>query len=296
MVKKICRLLFLLNFFFTPAAAGQKVLALQSVAIAPYEEAVRGFERVYGSEVKRLFVSEQKEKDVLREIQAIKPDMVLAVGRDALLIARRLRDIPVVYCMVLNPLALLAAETNISGVSMNLAPGKQLPELLKILPDTHDIALLYDPARTGAFVQELREAAALAGVRLNAMEVHQPQEVPRRLNNIRDRADLFWMLPDVTVIAPETVEAILLFSLENKIPILTFSEKYLERGAMLSIGIDPFDIGRQAGELAQMIFSGGEHLQHGEARKALVAVNEKIARKLGIRIEGKLLRNGGADR
>jgi len=295
-VKRICCLLLLLNFFFTPAAAGQKVLALQSVAIAPYEEAVRGFEQVYGSDVKRLFVSERKEKDILKEIQAIEPGMVLAVGRDALLIARRLRNIPVVYCMVLNPLALLAAETNISGVSMNLAPGKQLRELLKILPDTHDIALLYDPARTGAFVQELREAAALAGVRLNATEVHQPQEVPRRLNNIRDRADLFWMLPDVTVITPETVEAILLFSLENKIPILTFSEKYLERGATLSIGIDPFDIGRQAGELAQMIFSGGEHVQHSEARKALVTVNEKIAGKLGIRIEGKLLRNGGANR
>ncbi|MFZ2948374.1 MAG: ABC transporter substrate binding protein, partial [Desulfuromonadaceae bacterium] len=82
--------------------------------------------------------------------------------------------------------------------------------------------------------------------------------------------DLFWMLPDITVITPETAEAILLFSLENNIPILTFSEKYLERGAMLSIGIDPFDIGRQAGEMAQTLFSSGESARHVEARKALV--------------------------
>ena len=40
-----------------------------------------------------------------------------------------------------------------------------------------------------------------------------------------------------------------LFFLENKIPILTFAEKYVEIGALISIGIDVFDMGRQAGEI-----------------------------------------------
>jgi putative ABC transport system substrate-binding protein len=100
------------------------------------------------------------------------------------------------------------------------------------------------------------------------------------------------MIPDLTVITPETVEFLLLFSLENQIPLLAFSDKYVELGALLSIGIDPFDIGRQAGEMAKKILSGGDvrNVQQVDARKAIISVNLKIARKLGMNIDEKMIR------
>jgi len=285
--------LLFLTSFIESAEAGQKVLAVLSIPIAPYEQAIKGFEQVYGSEIKRLFISESKAKDVQKTIREIRPDMVLAVGRDALFIARQIKTIPVVYCMVLNPRSILSGEKNISGVSMNLPPEKQLSELLKVLPAAHDIGLLYDPDQTGSFVQGVRDAAAKMGVNLTAMAVHRSRDVPLLLNTMKGKIGLFWMLPDITVITPETVESILLFSLENHIPILTFSEQYLELGAMLSIGIDPFDIGCQAGEIAQKIFSGSavRDIQHVDARKALVSVNLKVAGKLGITIDREVIRN-----
>ena len=293
MAKKIFILLLLLIFLIESAEAGQNVLAVQSVSVAPYEEAVKGFEHVYGTEVKRLFISGRKEKDVLKTIREIRPDMVLALGRDALLMARRITTIPVVYCMVLNPQSILAGEKNISGVSMNLTPEKQLSELLTVLPSTPDIGLLYDPDQTGVFVQGLRDAAAKMDVKLTATAVRSSRDVPPLLNTMKGKVGVFWMLPDITVITPETVEAILLFSLENNLPIITFSEKYLELGAMLSIGIEPFDIGSQAGEMAQKIFSGNDvkDVQHVDARKALISINYKIAGKLGITIDQKVIRN-----
>ena len=294
MANKIFILLLLLTSLIGPAEAGQKVLAVQSVPIAPYEEAVKGFEHVYGTDVKRLFISGRKEKDVLKTIHEIRPDMVLAVGRDALLIARQIATIRVVYCMVLNPQSILAGEKNISGVSMNLPPEKQLAELLRVLPAVHNIGLLYDPDRTGFFVEKSRAAAAKINVNLTAKAVRLSREVPPLINTMKGKIGVFWMLPDITVITPETVESILLFSLENNIPILTYSEKYLELGAMLSIGIDPFDIGSQAGELAQKLFSESDNkdVQHVDARKALISINYKIARKLGIHIDEKVIGNG----
>lgn len=297
MIQRIVSLIFLLSLLcLTPAIAQQKVLALQSVTIAPYEEAIRGFELASGVPVRRFVISDLHAKEVIREVLEARPDMVLAVGRDALLVARRIKNIPVVYCMVLNPLALLTSEVNISGVSMNLTPERQLRDILQTLPGQHKISLLYNPEATGGFVEELRKAAAKHGVHLAATPVRRAQEVPRLLNGMRGKIDLFWMLPDITVVTPETVEAILLFSLENHTPVLTFSEKYLENGAMLSIGIDPFDIGRQAGEMAQMIFSGREPVKHVEARKAAITVNQKIAEKLGVRVETRMLRNDGGGR
>lgn len=293
MARTIFILLLLFTSFIESAEAGQKVLALLSVPIAPYEQAIKGFEQVYGSEIKRLFISESKAKDVQKTIRESRPDMVLAVGRDALLIARRITTIPVVYCMVLNPGSILSSEKNISGVSMNLPPEKQLNELLKVLPAAHHIGLLYDPDQTGNFVQGVRDAAAKMDVKLTAAAVRSPRDVPRRLNNMKGKAGVFWMLPDITVITPETVESILLFSLENSVPIITFSEKYLELGAMLSIGIEPFDIGSQAGEMAQKIFSGNDvkDVQHVDARKALVSINLKIAGKIGMTIDKEVIRN-----
>ena len=293
MAKTIFILLLFLTSFIESAEAGQKVLAILSIPIAPYEQAIKGFEHVYGSEIQRLFISQSKEKEVQQTIREIRPDMVLTVGRDALLIARQIKTIPVVYCMVLNPRSILSGEKNISGVSMNLPPEKQLSELLKVLPAAHHIGLLYDPDQTGNFVQGVRDAAAKMNVNLTATAVHRSRDVPLLLNTMKGKAGVFWMLPDITVITPETVESILLFSLENHVPILTFSEKYLELGAMLSIGIDPFDIGRQAGEIAQKIFSGSavKDVQHVDARKALVSVNLKIAGKLGMTIDQKIIGN-----
>jgi putative ABC transport system substrate-binding protein len=88
------------------------------------------------------------------------------------------------------------------------------------------------------------------------------------------------------VVTPETVEILLLFSLENQIPVITFSEKYVELGALMSIGIDAFDIGVQAGEMAQEILAGRnvKVIPHADARSAVVAINIKIAKKLGINI------------
>jgi putative tryptophan/tyrosine transport system substrate-binding protein len=293
MAKTVFILLLLSAFFIGTAEAGQKVLAVQSIPVAPYEQAIKGFEQVYGSEVKRFFISKSNERTVQRTIREIRPDIILAVGRDALSSVRRIRDVPVVYCMVLNPHSLLSGEKNISGVSMNLPPERQLSELLHVLPAVHSIGLLYDPDQSGAFVQGIREAAARMGVTLTAAAVHRARDIPPLLNAMKGKADLFWMLPDITVVTPETVESILLFSLENNVPILTFSEKYLELGAMLSIGIDPFDIGRQAGEMAQRIFSGNAagDVQHIDARKALISVNSKIAEKIGVTIDREGMKN-----
>jgi putative ABC transport system substrate-binding protein len=195
--------------------------------------------------------------------------------------------------MVLNPRSILSGEKNISGVSMNLPPEKQLSELLRVLPAAHNIGLLYDPGQTGIFVQALRAAAGRLNVNLTATAVHRSGEVPGLLNTMRGKAGVFWMLPDITVVTPETTKSILLFSLENNTPILTFSEKYLELGAMLSIGIDPYDVGSQAGEIAQNIFSGSnvKEDQHVDARKALLSVNPEIARKLGIAIDQRVIRD-----
>jgi putative tryptophan/tyrosine transport system substrate-binding protein len=229
-IRKIILIVIFLIFFQGAAEAEQTVVALQSIRVAPYEHAVEGFTSVCGATMKRLVISELKGAEVAGTIYGINPDIVLAIGMDALLKVKAIKNIPVVYLMVLNPQSIFSGENNITGVSMNIPPDKQLHTLRETLPGMKRIGLLYDPKQTGSLVRAARNAAGRIGIKILAMEVHSPREVPSSLHAMRGKIDIFWMLPDLTVITPETLELFLLLSLEDRIPILTFSEKYVELG------------------------------------------------------------------
>jgi len=292
-IRNILSIVLFLILFQGVAEAEQTIVAVQSIRVAPYEHAVEGFTSVCGAKIERLVIAELKGAEVAGTIYGIKPDIVLAIGMGALSKVKVIKKIPVVYLMVLNPQSILSGEKNITGVSMNIPPDKQLHTLRKALPEMKRIGLLYDPKRTGSFVRAARNAAGRIGITPVAIEVHSSREVPSSLHAMRGKIDIFWMLPDLTVITPETVELFLLLSLEDRIPILTFSEKYVEMGALLAIGIDALDIGRQAGEMANGILSGkdGGGMKPVDARKAVISVNLKVARKLGIRIDEKSVGN-----
>lgn len=260
--------------------------------IRPYEEAIEGFRSVCNARMNRLVLRELQGRDVVDKINEIRPEMVLAIGMDALLRVKMVKEIPVVYLMVLNPRSALDCD-NITGVCMDISQKEQLTSVCRVLPNVKNIGLLYDPARTGHFAERAQHAATEIGIKLIANRIDRPMDVPLTVNGMKGKIDLFWMLPDLTVITPETVEFLLLFSLENEIPVLAFSEKYVELGALMSIGIDAFDIGRQAGEMAQEILSGRDvkRVQPVDARKSVISINMKIAEKLGIVINKKMIKN-----
>jgi putative ABC transport system substrate-binding protein len=260
--------------------------------IRPYEEAIEGFRSVCNARMNRLVLRELQGRDVVDKINEIRPEMVLAIGIDALLGVKMVKEIPVVYLMVLNPRSALDCD-NITGVCMDISQKEQLTSVCRVLPNVKNIGLLYDPVRTGHFAERAQHAATEIGIKLIANRIDRPMDVPLTVNGMKGKIDLFWMLPDLTVITPETVEFLLLFSLENEIPVLAFSEKYVELGALMSIGIDAFDIGRQAGEMAQEILSGRDvkRVRPVDARKSVISINMKIAEKLGIVINKKMIKN-----
>ena len=291
MIKKIV-ILLLFSCIYGLTEARQQVVAIQCVRVAPYEEALKGFESVCDINIKRFVVSELEDSDAIRQINEIRPNIILAIGMGALARVKEIKNIPIIYLMILNPQCILRGEKNITGVSLNIPQDQQLQTLLNALPNTETIGLVYDPDKTGYIVKRIRDAAKKRKIKLVANAIHDSRDVPLLIEHMKGKADIFWMLPDITVITPETIEFLLLFSQENKIPILTFSDKYLELGALISIGIDAFDIGRQAGEMAKEIFSGKgvKNVRPVDARSTIISINLKIAQKLQININEKFIK------
>lgn len=282
----------LLIFFFNASAAkaGDGILSVQSIDIAPYQEAIKGFRSACAVDITRFVISEMKEKDILSEIRKKNPSIILSIGMDALEKIRDIDDIPVIYLMVPNPKSITQKNTNLTGVRMNIPQEEQVSTFLKALPSSKTIGLLYNQERTGYLAQRAIEACKKAGVSLVAKEIRASRDAPPEIRKMEGQIDAFWMMPDVTVITPESIEYLFLFSMKNRVPILTFSDVYLESGALISIGVDSFDMGAQAGEMAKKILSGipVTEIPPEDARKEVIAINLKVSDKMGITVDRAL--------
>jgi putative ABC transport system substrate-binding protein len=262
----------------------QEILVVRNLRIKPYSDALTGFQAVLGGKFGNINYTVLGAEDAASSLRRKKPDLVLAIGMDALHAVKRNTDIPIVYLMVLAPESLVHMEKNITGVSMTVSPEKQLAALRKILPGVRRVGLLYDPRKSGQFVKRAQGAARDVRIELLAKEVIHPKSVLEALNSLKGAVDALWMIPDTTVVTPETAEMIMLFSLENRLPVSTFSVKYLEMGALMSLDINASDMGRQAGELASRILSGtnSRDITSVEADNPTLVINETVARKLRI--------------
>ncbi len=285
-MKRLYLTVFFLVSWCGLAVAGQEIAVVQNKEYQPYAHAIQGFARVCDASLQKMVITESRGSDILREIKLNRPDMILAIGGPALSLVKNIKTIPIVYVMVLDPQSTVSGQENITGVSMTIPPDRQLRALRQTLPHAKNVGLLYDPDRTGYLVEEAQKAAGKMGMVLIAKEVHSPKDVAPSAMDMRDEIDVFWMLPDVTVMTPETEEFLLLYSLKHRIPLLAFSERYLHMGAFLSTGTDAFDMGAQAGEMANKILLGQQarDIRQAHARKYVVSTNVMIAGKLGIHV------------
>ena len=285
--------LFLL--ILSPFADGhaQEIAIIRSAGIKPYHEVVRGFRNACKADAAEFTISGPGEKETFEKIRKINPGLILAVGLEALSRARKMSGIPVIYTMVSNPRSFLIDQKNITGVSMNVPAERQLRALLEIVPRVKRIGVVYDSRKTAQLFGDARSAASSLGIAVISKNVSSSKEVPSAINGMKGRIDAFWLLPDTTVVTPESMEHLLLFSFENKLPTLAFSDRYVEFGFLMALGIDAGDIGRQAGEIACEVLRGGDisATPMAQPEKAVLILNLKTAGKLGVHIPEDVARH-----
>ena len=294
MIKKIPIILVLILLLCTVSAAAHPLaFAILGYDVKPYQDAAQGFESISRSDVHPFVLSENKGVDVLESIRREKADILIPVGLGALTSVSNIRDIPIVYMMVPENISGTPLSKRTTGINMNVDPAVVFDIVQKALPDVENIGLLYNPLKTGLQVERAQSVLKGTHIRLVSETISRPGDISKKLKALKPRIDAFWMLPDVTLMTPETIEILMIFSLENKIPIITFSEKYVKMGALLSIGSDPYDMGRQAGEMADRILNGADiaDIPCEYARKPVVTVNKKVMKKLRIWVDMDRLKN-----
>jgi len=266
------------------------VVAVKGLDIRPYNEAIEGFRDACNCSVEELTLPENSHADIARRVLDKNPEAVLAVGIDALEHLQVIRNVPVLYAMVPSALGIPSSAVNISGVSTYISADKYLAAIAEVAPQAQRIGVIYDPRNSERLMQEASSAAAARGLQLVARKVGRAAEVPQALEGLRDRADLIWMAPDATVINAEAVKQMLLFSFQNRVPVFTFSRKFVEMGAVAAISVLPYDMGAQAGEMAARLLRDRQAGGRVAPRKTVLVINGKVARKLGLRLRDDVVR------
>ena len=267
-------------------AFASDVLVLQSMRVKPFDDALRGFRNVCKAESKTVVVSDAEGFDFVRTVREERPSLLLAIGAEALQKVKKIRDIPIIYLMALNPEKITGEAKNFAGVNMNIPPERYLRIMEKLNMPGLKVGIFYDPAKNGTFVKRVQQTARSMEIEITTREVHHSKEVPELLAKMKGSCNIFWMLPDSTVVTPETVEYMLLFTLQNRMPVVTFAGKYVDTGALFSLDIDGYDMGKQAGEMANKVLGGTDisDIPNAEARRSVMKINRKVAQKLGINI------------
>ena len=116
--------LVLLSGFIAREASAGKVAVLKSADITAYNQALAGFAEEMGgigTDEYNLEGSPNKGRDIIDKIKLTKPSVILTVGKKAAKLANEeIPDIPVVFCMVIDPEKLGIRENNIAGVAMEV--------------------------------------------------------------------------------------------------------------------------------------------------------------------------------
>lgn len=275
-------LFLLLAFCLSPLslAQGAELLILQSGRNQIYADALRGFRSACRYSEETVVLSDYAEVDVQRLVKEERPRAVVAVGDHALAAARRVREVPVVALLSLN--LSRHSPDNVGGVAMTFAPR----EYLKLFRElgVKRVGVFYDPKKSGQYLKKAQQEARQEGVSLLAEPLHNPRDLQGKLERMKGEIDALWMLPDATVVTTVNMEALLLFSMTESVPAVTFASHYLKSGAAAALDIDPVDIGAQAGELACSLLRGGGHrVPVLEPRKTQLRSNESVLRKLHLR-------------
>ncbi len=299
MLNRLC-LTILIIIHTATACYGLEVVAVKSSPAQPYDVALQAFSQqlialspVRGTKaikpvitIRGMTLNSEEQPDALRRtISQGKPDLIVALGSKALRVTAPIHDIPIIYLLVPVPDDVVSRQANITGVLLQPEAGAQFRTLKNIMPSAKRVGVIYDPDKTTALIDNAARANKnLVFVRRPA---RSPQEVASQLSSLEGEIDLLWMVPDSTILSPQTEKSFFRFAHKQKIPILAFSEKYLARGASFAISLNLEEMGRMAARLATQIQKGiaPQHLPPLKTLKVDIKINRTIIDKLGLKLQ-----------
>lgn len=204
----------------------------------------------------------------------------------------------IIYSAVTDPVEAGLIEspdkiTNITGVNDAVSAKDQLESFLKIYPEVKTIGTIFSTNEVNSKVQveSLKKACDELGLELESVGINNINDIGQALSTLTEKIDAYYALTDNTVASAGPILAENL--LKHKIPSLSAEEGQVSKGLLMSEGVDYYEHGRQAGEMAIKLLKGEDikNLQAEDNKTSKKKINGKTAEALGLDLADENLKN-----
>ena len=224
--------------------------------------------------------------------KADKKDLVFGIATpSAQALANNITDIPVLFSAVTDPASAKLLNPNVTGTSdkvENIAA--QLDLLAKIKPGLKKIGVLYNPSEQNSTVQvqEIQKIAKEKNIEIVLQGISNFGELAQATKNLLGSTDALYLPTDNLVVSGAnliTSEAI-----KEKKPVVASENSTVKLGALFTMGLDYYALGKRTGEMAIEILKGKpvSQIPFETSKQMKLYVNEKTAQALGLDVKNSM--------
>jgi len=268
------------------------VLIISTAGTEAYAQALEGIRAGLANTAPLEFVdtSLKPQLDSLAKTLAAKhPRVVIAVGAEAVAAVTASRsNAPVVSTMILlsdswKAETDKAPSTVVGEVYLDFSVGGVCREWKQLVPGKTRLGVIRNPLKNGPSNAAIEAQASSAGCSVRIVDCARPEDLLTAFLSLRNNADFVWAMPDSALYTSATVKPLLMASLDQRLPLVGFSESFARAGATMGLYPDFPDVGRQTAELARKWLAGEPFQAAQVPRTARVAFNHRVARLMGLR-------------
>lgn len=230
---------------------------------------------------------------ISKQFADAKKDLIFAIATPAVQAAyNSTKDIPIIFTAVTDPVKAEVAKdwkssgTNVTGTSDKVPVDKQIELLKQLLPNAKTVGVIYNTSETNSVIQvdELKAAAQKQGLAVKEVGVTNVNEINQNLASALGQMDVLYTPTDNTVASGYALVGKL--CLDKNIPIIGAEEAVVTKGGLASIGIDYYQLGKEAGYKAAEVLGGKKpsEVEISTLSKMSFTINTDVAKKLNITI------------
>jgi len=182
------------------------------------------------------------------------------------------------------------SSSQFSALYLDQPLSRQLELIRLALPAARRIGVLWG-AESQTQAPAFKTLVQASGLDLIEATVGHDELLFSSLKSVLEDADLLLAVADPQLYNSSSIQNILLASFRAKVPLVAFSPAYVRAGALLALHVTPTQIGQQAATIARGVLQGKALSTNPiYSQDFSVAVNEHVARSLGLTLDADALR------
>ena len=231
---------------------------------------------------------------IANNYKADKKDLVFGIATpSAQQLANNITDIPVLFSAVTDPASAKILNSNVTGTSDKVDNvSQQLDLLLKLNPNVKKIGVLYNPSEQNSLVQiaEIQKRAKEKKLEVVLQGITNFGELAQSTKNLLTQVDALYLPTDNLVVSG--MQLITSEAISAKKIVVVSENSSVGIGALFTMGIDYYQLGKRTGQMAVEILNGKpvSQVPFETSKQLKLYVNEKTAKALGIDINNPLFK------